>query len=203
MAVTSVTRRVLAAIVAPVVLIGCSHGTVRPAGAPEGAAPAATRAAVDAPTRAPATRPSFGDAATVVLKAVLSRNERDPALAPATPQAVAGDGGDVSAAWLDYATRDEWPDLPSKFPPGRTAGRGRVSVWLGRAGEPPPPGFTPFAPPKGCYYQRTVWTASGPVGGVVVYSMTADPAAHDRLLATVRDELANENITARPVTERP
>ena len=182
---------------------GCAGGDrVRPprvTSADAHAGVAVATSPTDSPSTRAATRPTFDTVATAVLGGVLARNERDPALAPVKPQAVVADGGDVASVCLDYGTRDEWPDLPSKQPPGVTAGRGRVSVWIGTSGDRP--GFSPFAPPKGCFYQRTVWSADpsvdGPVMGVVVYSMTAGSGAHGRLLAIVREELAKQGVTVR------
>src|SRR3954469_19664070 len=154
--------------------------------------PGSQTAVVDRPD--PTTPPNeFLVVSREVLTALFDGVARDAALSPTGEPDIGVNRTDDSvplSAWATYPTKDEWVDLPSKTDAaGLTAGKGRVSLWLAARRDVEPPGFTPFVPPKGCFVQRAVWSAEGPAAKVVVYSMTGDAAAHDRLVAIVGEEL--------------
>jgi hypothetical protein len=189
--------RVCLALLLAITVFGCAE---RPAAPPS---PAATTSSIDPPIPAApaATQPNaFLAISRGVLSDLFDAVHHDAALSPTADPEVGvnrTDEGAPLSAWAEYRTKDEWTDLPSKFAPGRTTGYGRVSVWLGARRDAELPGFTPLDPPKGCFMQRTVWSGDGPVVKVVIYSMTGDPAAHERLLGIVRAELLKREVTVQ------
>lgn len=99
--------------------------------------------------------------------------------------------GNQQSIWVECDTNERWKDIPVK-PSGTAEYRGtiKIAVYQNQS----PPAWTPLWGPQGCYMHRTTWQTDTLDTCVVIFSVTGDPKAHDRLAAIVREELEKEGI---------